>query len=240
MISSGGSAKRSPSLRSVAPDLWIAERPLKLPLALGHLGSHMTVVRLANRELFLHSPVLLDASIRAALHKLGPVQAIVAPSRAHHLFVGDYLKAYPGARLHGAPGLAKKRQDLKFDVTLGDQSPNAWSGQIEQHLFRGAPFLNEVVFFHLATRTLIFTDLVFNLTREGAAQARVFHWLTGATGHLGPHRLIRRMISDHNAARASVETILRWDFDRVIVGHGDLIEGDGRALVRAAFAYLWS
>ena len=118
VISSGGSAKRSPSLRSVAPDLWIAERPLKLPLALGHLGSHMTVVRLANSELFLHSPVLLDASIRAALDKLGPVQAIVAPSRAHHLFVGDYLKAYPDARLHGAPGLAEKRQDLKFDVTL--------------------------------------------------------------------------------------------------------------------------
>jgi len=79
--------------------------------------------------------------------------------------------------------------------------------------------------------------MIFNLTQEQAAQARVFHWLTGTAGRVGPHRLIRRMISDRSAARDSVETILYWNFDRVIVAHGDLIEG-GRNSVRAAFSYL--
>jgi hypothetical protein len=46
----------------------------------------------------------------------------------------------------------KKRADLKFDSILGDWPHPDWQGQIEQHLFRGAPFLNEVVFFHLLTR----------------------------------------------------------------------------------------
>jgi hypothetical protein len=43
-----------------------------------------------------------------ALEELGPIRVIVAPSKAHHLFVADYVKAYPDARLHGAPGLAEK------------------------------------------------------------------------------------------------------------------------------------
>jgi hypothetical protein len=200
----------------------------------------MTVIRLADGSLFLHSPIRLNATIRVALEKLGTVHAIVAPSRAHHLFIADYVKAFGQAWLHGAPSLMEKRRDLKFNSILGDLPSTDWSGQIEQHLFRGAPLLNEVVFFHPLTRTVIFTDLIFNLTSEQAAQARVFHWLTGAAGRFGPHRLIRRMISNRSAARDSVEIILEWDFDRIIMAHGDLLEGFGRARVRAAFSFLWS
>ncbi|MGO9061071.1 MAG: DUF4336 domain-containing protein, partial [Candidatus Binataceae bacterium] len=228
-------------LKSVAPGLWVAERLLRLPYALGWLPSRMTVIKLANGALFLHSPILLDAPTRVALDELGPVRQIVAPSKAHHSFVADYIKAYPNARVHGALGLAEKRRDLKFHHLLGFDWPHTdWEGQIKQHLFRGASSLNEMVFFHTATRTLLLSDLIFNLTRDQAAQARMFHWVTGAAGRVGPHRLVRRMISDRTAARWSVETILRWDFDRVIVSHGNVIETDGRAHVRAAFSFLWS
>ena len=85
---------------------------------------------------------------------------------------------------------------------------------------------------------MIFTDLVFNVQAEDASKARGFNWLTGAAGHFGPHRLIRRMISDRKGARASVEKILQWDFDRVIVTHGKVLESGGRNQVRAAFGYL--
>jgi hypothetical protein len=157
----------------------------------------------------------LDAETRSAIAEIGPVHAIVAPSKAHHLFAGDYVKAYPAAKLYGAPGLAEKRRDLNFAATLGDEADSAWEHQIAQHLFLGAPRLNEVVFFHPASRTVIFTDLVFNMPSYCAESASV-QWLTGAAGHFGPHRLIRRMLSDRTAARTSVEKILEWDFDRVI------------------------
>jgi hypothetical protein len=228
----------SPALRSIAPNLWTAERPFKLPLILGDIGTRMTIVKLADGGLFLHSPVPLDARTKAALDEIGAVRAIVAPSKAHHLFAGDYVKEYPGARLYGAPGLPDKRKDLKFDAILSDTAPLEWQGQIEQHLFRGAPFLNEAVFFHAPTRSIIFTDLVFNVAARDASRARVFNWLTGAAGHFGPHRLIRRAISDRKAARESVEKILRWDFDRVIVTHGDVRDAGGRNSVSAAFSYL--
>jgi hypothetical protein len=228
----------TPVLNSVAPDLWTADRPFKLPLILGDIGCRMTIVRLADSGLFLHSPVPLDAQMRAAIDEIGPVRAIVAPSKAHHLFVGDYVKAYPAARLYAAPGLAEKRKDLNFASILANDADPEWEGQIAQHLFLGAARLNEVVFFHPASRTVIFTDLVFNMPAQNRPRPRVFNWLTGAVGHFGPHRLIRRMISDRAAARASVEKILEWDFDRVIVSHGDILDSGGRAQVREAFSYL--
>jgi hypothetical protein len=224
---------------SLAPDLWVADRPFKIPLRLGDIGCRMTVIRLSDGGLFLHSPVPLDAALRAALDQLGPVRAIVAPSKAHHLFVADYVKAYPEAKLCGVPGLPEKRKDLKFDSMLSDEGGADWRSQIDQQLFGGAPLLNEVVFFHRATSTVIFTDLVFNIAAGDASKARAFNWLSGAAGHFGPHRLIRWTIRDRKAARDSVRKILEWEFDRVIVTHGDVLDSGGRDRVRAAFSYLW-
>jgi hypothetical protein len=223
-------------LRALAPNLWVAERPLKL--AVGDIGARMTVVRLGDGGLLLHSPVRLDPETRRALDALGPVRAAIAPSKVHHLFATDYIAAYPGVALHGAPGLAEKRRDLRLDSVLGDEVPAAWRDELEQHLFQGAPTLNEVVFFHPATRTLVLTDLAFNVAAERVAGARLFYLVTGAAGRFGPHRLVRFLIRDRRAARVSVDRILRWDFERVIVSHGDVLEHDGRERFAAAFAFL--
>jgi hypothetical protein len=198
----------------------------------------MTVIRLADGALFLHSPVQLDGALRAALDALGVVRWVVAPSKVHHFFVGDYLIAYPDARAYGAPGLPDKRKDLRFEAVLSDEAPEAWRAEIDQHLFRGNPSMSEVVFFHRPSRTLLLTDLAFNVALDKTAGARVFYWLVGAAGRFGPHRLVRTMIRDRTAARASVERILEWDFDRVIVTHGDVLESGGRQHFAAAFAFL--
>jgi len=199
----------------------------------------MTIVRLADGSLFLHSPVKLDQGLRGQLGELGEVRAIVAPSRVHHLFVGDYMAAYPQAKSYAAPALPERRRDIKFDAVLTDDAPDAWSGQLEQHVFKGAPVLNEVIFFHMASRTVIFTDLIFNLPVSARKDAPVFFWLLDAPGKFGPHRFIRaRAIRDRAAARQSVDRILQWDFERVIVSHGEVVDTGGRERVALAFAYL--
>ncbi|MGH7814462.1 MAG: DUF4336 domain-containing protein [Candidatus Binataceae bacterium] len=235
-----------PQPKTLAPDLWVFDQPDFNP-GVGKIGTRMTVIRLPGGGLFLHSPIRLDEETKAALDSLGEVHAIVAPSRAHHLFVGDYAKAWPSAKLHAAPGIAGEirdlrawfgaRRDLKFDSILGDEPHPDWAGAIEQHLFRGASALNEVVFFHPAARTLIFTDLAFNLPADFLGP-RFFFRLRGTLGHFGPDGLIRLVIRDRAAARESVARILKWDFDRVIVAHGDIVESGGHAKVEAGFAFL--
>jgi hypothetical protein len=227
----------SEAVRALAPGLWIAERPFSTGVA--DVGTKMTIVRLADGGLWLHSPVSLDAETKRALDALGPVRAVVCPSRAHHAYAGEYAPAYPEARLYGPPGLAQKRKDLHFHATLGDEPDPAWRGVLEQHAFQGAPLLGEVVFFHPSTRTLITTDLVFNVPAGKTRGARIFYWLVGAEGKIGPHRLIRLAMRDRKAARASAERILEWDFERITVTHGEVLECGGREAFRAGFAFLF-
>ena len=105
----------------------MAECPLRFFGA--EIGTRMTVVWLSDGGLFVHSPVQLDLPGRRALDALGPVRAVVAPNRLHHLFVGGWREAYPDARLYAAPGLPEKRSDLSFDAVLGDEPPAAWAAE---------------------------------------------------------------------------------------------------------------
>jgi hypothetical protein len=235
-----------PQLKSLASNLWILDRP-DFPPGMVKIGTRMTVIKLADGGLFLHSPTKLDDATKTALDSLGEVRAVVAPSRAHHLFVGDYIKAYPAAKLYGPPGLVGEiqdfrarsgaRPDLKLDAVLSDEPQAEWANDIDQHLFKGAPWLNEVVFFHRSSRTAIFTDLVFNVPAD-FKDAWLFYTIVGGRGRFGPHRIIRFAIRDRKAARDSVARILQWDFDRVIVTHGDVLESGGKTKFAQAFSYL--
>src|SRR5579863_3970943 len=159
-------------LKPIAPNLWIVDQP-DFNTGVAKIGTRMTVIKLANGGLFLHSPTKLDDETTQALSSLGEVRAVVAPSRAHHLFVGDYIKTWPSAKLYGPPGLVGDipdfrarigaRRDLKLDGVLGDEPEPEWAGELDQHLFKGAPQINEMVFFHRPSRSVIFTDLVFNV-----------------------------------------------------------------------------
>jgi hypothetical protein len=233
-------------LKSLAPNLWVLDQP-DFKTGIAKIGTRMTVIKLAGGGLFLHSPTKLDDETKRALDSIGEVRAVVAPSRAHHLFVGDYIKTYPAAKLYGPPGLVGDiedfrarggaRRDLKLDAVLGDEPQAQWAGDVDQHLFKGAPWLNEVVFFHQPSRTAIFTDLVFNVPGD-FKEAWLFYTIVGGRGHFGPHRIIRFAIRDRKAARDSVARILQWDFDRVIVTHGDVLESGGKAKFAQAFSYL--
>ena len=223
-------------LRELSPDLWVAERALRF---FGiEIGTRMTVARLADGSLFVHSPSALDSETRHDLDALGAVRFVVAPNRFHHLFVGDYFGAYPEARIYAAPGLAEKRRDLAFHGVLGDDAEPAWADQIDQLVFRAMALFNEVVFCHRRSRTLILTDLAFNVQEAPSLVARFLFRLTGAYRRFGADRIGKCLIRDRQAGRAALDRILAWDFDRVIVAHGDVLKTGGHETLRTSFAWL--
>jgi hypothetical protein len=224
-------------LTKLAPDLWTAEQPLKL---LGvEMGARMSVIRLPGGGLFIHSPVTLDAPLRSELDLLGPVEHVVSPNRLHHLFVGDFMVAYPSASYYAAPGLASKRPDLKFTATLGNDPVPAWAGQLDQFWCDGSALLNEVVFFHRASRTLILTDLAFNIQRSESILSRILLTLDGAYGRFGGSHIAKLIfLASRSKWRAAIDRILEWDFDRIVVAHGDIVPTGGKRLMRDAFRYL--
>ena len=222
--------------RALAADLWVTERTQRF---LGiEMGTRMSVVRLAGGGLLIHSPVRLDAETRRDLDALGPVRAVVAPNKYHHLYVGDYFTAYPEAQIYAAPGLPEKRRDLHFHGVLADEAPALWAGQIDQLVFRALAVINDVVFYHRGSRTLIVTDLVFNMQHAPSLPTRLFFRLDDAYGKFGPSRLWRLLIRNRGAARVAIERMLGWDFDRVIMAHGDVLETGGQQALRDGFVWL--
>lgn len=151
----------------------------------------MTVIRLADGGLFLHSPTPLSSELADALRHLGPVRYIVAPSRFHHLHLGPYSKAFPEAEFHGTKRLLTKRRDIPWKGVLSDSTPAPWHGDIRQVTFRGSIILDDVVFYDPKAGILILTDLVqFHECREGSLHALVARML-GVYQRYGVPRDIR-------------------------------------------------
>lgn len=223
-------------LRKLAENLWTIERPQRFWGL--EVGCRMTVMRLEDGSLFLHSPVALDAQLRRELDELGTVRYAVAPNRFHHLHAGDVSRAYREARLWVAAGVERKRPDLEITGVLTDDAPAEWKREVDQLYFRGRPFENEVVFLHRASRTLVLCDLAFNFGPAAPIVTRVVLTLLGGYGGFRTTRLDPLLIRDRGAARRSLEQILAWDFDRVVVAHGNVLERGGRDLLRAGYSWL--
>jgi hypothetical protein len=224
--------------RSLGANIWDHEMPIRFGrIPLWH---RMTVIRLTNGGLLVHSPTKLDLASQEQFQKLGPIVAIVAPSWWHDLFLREYLNAYPNARFYGAPTLLRWDRSLPFAEALGDSEPSLWKGEVDQVHVQGIGlFLDEIVFYHRGSRSLIVADLLSNLSEKDA-------WITRTMGSLviGPFpgcrfaRLYRPAVTDRRRMRTAVERILDWDFDQIIVGHGAVVDKNGKEVFRTAFRWL--
>ena len=226
---------RMSRLDILAPDLWRVAHEVALPGGV-LLPTHMTVVRLPGGELVLHSPIPADDDLVAEVTRLGRIAHVVAPCLYHHLYVASWSARVPEARVYGAPGLADKRSDLRIDEVLGDEVPDAWRGVLDQILIRGQPTLNEVVFFHRASRALIVADLLFNVLRPRTFMTGLVLRAMGTHKCLAQSRLWRRYIRDEAAVRASMTRLLAWDFDRLLPAHGDPVGPGARSAIDGALS----
>ncbi len=197
-------------LNEFGPEIWIADGA-SVNGGLGFLyPTRMAVIRLGNGGLFIWSPTALTDELRAAVDLLGPVRHVVAPNSMHHVFIGDWKRAYPDAFFYAPPGLREKRRDLAFDGDLTDAPISHWQAEIEQVVVPGNLITTEVVFFHVKSGTALFTDLLQQFSDT---------WFSGWRSlvarldlMIGPHPVVPRKFritfTDRPAARAAVERIL--------------------------------
>lgn len=218
-------------MRNIGEGIWIFERPFRLFGA--EFGNRMTIVKLANEELLVHSPIALDDTVKDDVEKLGCIKYIVTPNAFHGLFVDDWMVAFPGAHHVTAKGHMKSTafsSEALSSFAIAKLSP-----VLEVVLVEGIPKVNEFAFFHKASRTLILTDLAFNIGKDVSLWTKVFFSLNGAYGKFGPSRLMRSMIEDRSTLKDSLLKILEWDFDQIVISHGGMVEKDGKEIMRSAF-----
>jgi hypothetical protein len=216
--------------------IWLMPYPVSLGGA--RFEARMTVVRLGDGALVVHSPGPLDAAVRDWMRTLGRVAVIVAPGNFHHLHVAAWQRAFPDAQTWICPGVERKQRALRFDGVLGEQLPAAMQGEFEQAFVRGR-LMAEVALLHRPTRMLLLVDLVERFgddTPNVNWMLRTAWKLVGMWNRpaLAPEYRIAGW-KDPAAARAALERILAWDFVRVVIAHGDLIERDAKAVLRQAW-----
>lgn len=201
--------------------------------------ARMSVVKLANGSLLLHSPCEIDAGLQAELAALGEVRYIVAPGSYHYLHVPSAQLAFPQAETYICPGVETKQPSLHFNGVLADESPAAWSGELDQVLVRGNRIIWEVAFFHRASRTLLLVDLIENVgdATEGVGWGIKLWWklVFRMWNRPRPAPEYQMGWKDKASARQSLEKILDWDFERIVLSHGDLIESNARDAARDAW-----
>ena len=225
-------------LTPIAENVFGFEQDLRLPGGM-RLPSRTTVVRLAAGGVVVHSPLAIDAAAGKAIDELGEVKAIVAPSCVHYLYLKAATERWPKARVLGAPGLEKKVPGLPFEALphhgaiagLGDD------GELEVRCIDGVPTMTEHVFLHRASRSLVVADLVFNIRRCPSFMMRMFlRFVSRAYGGTAQSNMWRWFTKDAAAAAESANAVLAWDYERVVVAHGDVVEADAREQMRVALA----
>lgn len=227
--------------KPVVEGVWVVDsgpqRVLGLPVPI-----RMTVLRLADGGLWLHSPVGLTPALAAALQALGPIRHLVSPGTAHWVHLQAWQAAFPEARLWAPHGVVERARDqgtaLRAHGVLGPEPPEDWAGQIEHAVLRGAGFV-EVAFLHRPSRTLILCDTVQGMepARLPFPMALLVRALGAAGGDTPRHvRLVLARHRDHN--RAAVRRLLDLAPERVVFAHGAWFESDGTARLRRAFGWL--
>ena len=231
-------------LRQIDNNIWVAEQPLKYWGL--EVGTRMTVIRLRTGELIVISPIQSDKSTIEQLNEIGNVAYIIAPNLYHHLFVYDFKSIYQEAQLWVVPGLVSKRPELSFDKVITNKEGSIQE-QVDYLLFDGFKLLdlsgpsivNEFVFFHQKSRTLILTDIAFHFDETFSLKTRLAAQVLGSYKVLSPSRLEKLATTEKEKVKDSVEKILGWDFNRVIMAHGSIIETNGKQKLKQGYEWVF-
>jgi hypothetical protein len=234
------------TLKEVAEDVWIADGPIirfgapwpKMPFP-----TRMTVIRLAQGKLLIHSPTQPTEALREEIAAIGTPRWIIGPNRLHYWWIPQWRAAYPAADVFLAPGIrAQARGRIDFAAKeIAGESGYPWDAEIAT-IAAGGGYLTEFDFFHRRSRTLVLADLIENFEPDklGCGWLRLMTRLGGVQDPDGamPRDLRWTFRRQRAALRRAVETMIAWQPERVIIAHGRWYERDGAAELRRAFRWL--
>lgn len=231
-------------LKPVGDGIWLVDGP-----AIRFYGmpfsTRMTVVRLANGDIWLHSPTQLTDALADQVAGLGKVTHLVAPNWIHYAHVGPWQDRFAQARAWAAPGVreraVKHGMDLRFDHDLAGMAEPEWDGEIEQMIVEGSAVHREAVFFHRASKTLILTDLIENFEPDNLSWwMRIAVRLGGIADPDGQMPRDMRMTFGRNRdqLRAAVTRMIGWGPERIILAHGRWYQNNGVQEMQRAFRFV--
>ena len=217
-------------IKPVAQDVWIVDGP-EIRHGSGGLTmafpTRMTIVRLPDGGLWLHSPTAPTPALTRAVEALGPVRFLIAPNTMHYGWTPAWKERFPGAQLWAVPGVASRarraKRTIAVDFELAAAPPPGWSAAIDQLIVAGDAII-EADFFHRPRGTLILTDLIQNLetSRVRTPFLRAVLPFSGGCHPNGsaPRAMRSTFRRQRHAVAAAAQKMIAWAPERVIIAHG--------------------
>jgi hypothetical protein len=213
-------------IHRVADGVWTMRYPLGV---LGcKFGRTVTVMQLASGKLLVHSTAAFETDDVSAIRSFGTPAWLIDATLFHDSFAKEGRAAFPDLDYLAPHGFAKVSG---VSTTALRPAPDEWASEVDVLQIGGAPKVNEHVFLHRASRTLVVCDLLFNLATASPWTRFFGRHVMRLRTDVGMSAFFRMMIRDRKAFRQSVEEILRWDFARIVVGHGEVIQREPKARV---------
>lgn len=181
----------------------------------------------------LISPVPEIKLFKEQIDEFGKVTDIVAPNLLHNLGIKSAQKLYPDAKVWGVKGYDSKIPEINWQ----ELNSETWTYKEELPLveIKGMPKINEVVFLHPQSESLIVTDLCFNyIDGKGLGYWLMFK-MFGTYRRFGVSRLYLSMVANKEAFKQSLQEVFSKDFDNLIIPHGQNFNGGGREKLIDAF-----
>jgi len=202
--------------------------------------TRMAVVRLSNGSVWVWSPVALTNELVSAVEAIGQVRHIVSPNKLHHLFLAEWVERWPNALLYAPPGLARRKPELRFHADLHDDPDPVWAADIDQVVFRGSLAMEEVVFFHRASRTAIVCDLIQRLPEEEMSgwKGKLMKLDNLVGEHGSTPREWRASFLRRGPARAARQKVLGWKPSRLLIAHGECARTGATAIIEDALSWI--
>lgn len=215
-------------VRQVHENVWVIERGYYHSVV--DVGGKTTIIRLDDGRLFVHSPLPLDAELKAAVDELGTVSAVVAPNDEHRSFVVHWKKQYPNATFLAPPGLISRHPEGPFTAELSSENTThaSYADDSQSILqFYCGPFayLNETVFYHAPSKTLITTDIAMNFTNDVPTTTQLANFLLSRV--FMPF-IFWRTTNDRTAFKSTLDQIEALPFTTLIPCHGDVETADAQ------------
>ena len=225
-------------MKSLGNNIWYVDGD-SVPFYSLPYSTRMVIVRLSDNTLWIHSPIKLTPELATQIDSLGEVHFLIAPNKLHHLFLKDWQQHYPSAAIFGTEQVAEKRSDIEFNGTLSSDFIPPWQDNIQQRLFTGSKAMQECVFFHRDSRTLIVTDLIENFPADAFPSFKRF--LAKISGILAPNGKMPidwRLSFNKDTAREHIQHIIGWQPEKIVMAHGLIIDDQAVSFLEKAFSWV--
>jgi hypothetical protein len=232
------------TLKPVTNGVWIVDSGPMTAMGFIHLPIRMTVLRLDDGSLVLHSPTRFTATLKQELEQVGPIAHLVAPNSAHWMFVKQWQDRCPAVRTWGAPGLDRRRQVRRMGVRIDQEMQEGplahWPDEIDRVLIEGAGFAEVALFFKQA-KLVVLTDLVVNLEASKLPLAlRPAARLVGVLAPDGKAPLYLRALIKLKRAQShqAAKRLIAYKPELAIFTHGRWFDSGAEEKLRKSLAWL--